>query len=379
MPSTIIITDSSSLIEAERIMNICNACRYCEGYCAVFPAMAKRRAFDATSLDYLANLCHNCTACYHACQYKPPHEFGVNVPNTFAELRLESYQRHIWPVEFAGLLRHNGLVVALVTALVLILVMLLMTLLTSPDTMSQRHLGPGAFYAVISHKVMIAVGGGSFVLGLVVLTVGALQFWQSSGMTIQALLKLPNWLDATRWVATMQYLGGGHGEGCNTDSEVFSNARRYFHQFTMWGFLLCFAATCSATFYEYVLGRLSPFPFMSLPVILGIVGGTGLIIGPAGLWWIKRRSDPVPSQYSGLGMDYAFLALLELISLTGMALLVLRETTAMPWLLTVHLGFVFAFFLLLPYSKFVHGVYRFFALLKYAEEHRATTQKTTTA
>ena len=27
-------------------MTICNACRYCEGYCAVFPAMEKRLTFS---------------------------------------------------------------------------------------------------------------------------------------------------------------------------------------------------------------------------------------------------------------------------------------------------------------------------------------------
>ena len=28
--------------EVSRIMTICNACRYCEGFCAVFPAMTRR-------------------------------------------------------------------------------------------------------------------------------------------------------------------------------------------------------------------------------------------------------------------------------------------------------------------------------------------------
>jgi citrate/tricarballylate utilization protein len=37
-------------------------------------------------------------------------------------------------------------------------------------------------------------------------------------------------------------------------------------------------------------------------------------------------------------------------------------------LLAVHLGFVLAFFLTLPYSKFVHGVYRFAALLRFETE-----------
>ena len=31
--------------EGERLMTICNACRYCEGYCAVWPAMELRRTF----------------------------------------------------------------------------------------------------------------------------------------------------------------------------------------------------------------------------------------------------------------------------------------------------------------------------------------------
>ena len=30
--------------KAERLMTICNACRYCEGFCDVFPAMEKRRS-----------------------------------------------------------------------------------------------------------------------------------------------------------------------------------------------------------------------------------------------------------------------------------------------------------------------------------------------
>ena len=72
--------DPEAAGEVIRVMQICNACRYCEGFCAVFPAMTRRRQFDEGDVGYLANLCHNCGACYHACQYAPPHEFGVNVP-----------------------------------------------------------------------------------------------------------------------------------------------------------------------------------------------------------------------------------------------------------------------------------------------------------
>ena len=58
------------LKEGERIMTICNACRYCEGHCAVFPAMELRSSFPEPDLTYLANLCHDCGSCFHHCQYR---------------------------------------------------------------------------------------------------------------------------------------------------------------------------------------------------------------------------------------------------------------------------------------------------------------------
>src|ERR1700733_14831580 len=98
-------------------MTICNACRYCEGYCAVFPAMEQRVTFGPDDLRYLANLCHNCAECYYACQYAPPHEFAVNVPKTLAGIRLESYQHYAWPAPLAAAFRKNGTVVSLLLAL----------------------------------------------------------------------------------------------------------------------------------------------------------------------------------------------------------------------------------------------------------------------
>jgi citrate/tricarballylate utilization protein len=70
-------------------------------------------------------------------------------------------------------------------------------------------------------------------------------------------------------------------------------------------------------------------------------------------------------------MDIAFIVMLFLTSLTGMALLILRETSAMGPLLALHLGVVFALFLTMPYGKFVHGIYRFVALVRYAMERKA--------
>ncbi len=78
------LTDNEA--EVARQMQICNACRYCEGFCAVFPAMTRRLSFCKAAINYLANLCHNCGACYHAYQYGTPHEFAVNVPQALARV-----------------------------------------------------------------------------------------------------------------------------------------------------------------------------------------------------------------------------------------------------------------------------------------------------
>ena len=134
--------------------------------------------------------------------------------------------------------------------------------------------------------------------------------------------------------------------------------------------MLCFAATTVATVYHYVFGWKAPYPFWSVPVVLGTVGGIGLLVGPFGLLWLKMRRDDALTDPRQTGMDVGFLALLFLTSLTGLLLLGLRETAAMGVLLAVHLGFVLALFLTLPYGKFVHALYRFAALVRFHIEAR---------
>jgi citrate/tricarballylate utilization protein len=69
-------------------------------------------------------------------------------------------------------------------------------------------------------------------------------------------------------------------------------------------------------------------------------------------------------------MDRGFIALLLLVSASGLALLAWRETNALGILLAIHFGLVMAFFLTMPYSKFAHGIFRTAALLKYTIEKR---------
>src|SRR4030088_2573407 len=95
--------------EAQRVLSICNACRYCEGYCAVFPALERRLEFNEDDVHYLANLCHNCGACLYACQYAPPHEFQLNFPKVLAQARKQTYRKYAWPGFLARAFENNGL------------------------------------------------------------------------------------------------------------------------------------------------------------------------------------------------------------------------------------------------------------------------------
>ncbi|ADE38562.1 putative citrate utilization protein B (citB); putative membrane protein [Candidatus Puniceispirillum marinum IMCC1322] len=45
---------SEAHLETSRIMQICNACRYCEGFCTVFPAMERRRTFEDGDTAFFA-------------------------------------------------------------------------------------------------------------------------------------------------------------------------------------------------------------------------------------------------------------------------------------------------------------------------------------
>ena len=354
--------------QGEWFMRICNACRYCEGYCPVFPALERRLTFEEGDLNYLANLCHNCGSCLPACQYAPPHEFVLNFPKMLAEIRGETYKKYAWPGFLAGLFRRNGLAVSLITAASLALFLLATALLAGPSVMFSAHdVREGAFYSVLSHNTMAFTFDAVSLFVLAAFGVGFVRFWRDTGESFGVLLHPMALGRAALDVLRLKHLDGG-GEGCIYPDEGPSLVRRRYHHLTFYGFLLCFASTTVAAFYDYVLGWPAPYSFWSVPVVLGTVGGLGLLIGPAGLLWLKSKRNPDLSDENQQGMDIGFLVLLFLTSLTGLLLLVLRETPAMGVLLAVHLGSVLGLFLTLPYGKFVHAIYRAAALVRYAIE-----------
>lgn len=355
---------SADEAEVARLLQICNACRYCEGYCAVFPAMTRRLAFNPADAHYLANLCHNCGACLHACQYAPPHEFGVNLPRALARVRGQTYVQHAWPAALGALYQRAGLTLALALAAALALFMLL-------ALARQGTLWPAEpvkdFYAIFPHGLMVSLFAPVFGFAMLALGLGLRSFWREAppGPASSAA-----WAEASRDTLGLKHLGGGHGEGCNNDDDAFTLWRRRFHHLTFYGFIACFAATVCATAYHYLLGWPAPYAWTSLPKLLGVPGGVSLMLGSAGLGWLNLRRDPLAGDPTQAAMDRGFIALLFFAAATGLALVAARGTPALPSLLCVHLGVVMALFATMPYGKFAHGMYRAAALLKWAIEKR---------
>jgi len=353
-----------ALQRGEFVMSVCNACRYCEQYCPVFPAMEQRLSFAKADLQYLANLCHNCGECLYACQYAPPHEFGINVPRTLAEIRLQSYEDYCWPRALAVAFRRQGVFTATALAVVFSAVILLATRMLNPQAFSQPATSAD-FYGVVPHGTMISLFGAVFVFVIAALAVGIRRFRKGVGSHVSRTLG-----SGRQALADMLSLRHLHSSGvdCTTAEETRRPWRRWFHHSTFYGFMLCFASTSVAAVYHTFFNWRAPYAYTSVPVVLGTAGGIGLLIGTVGMLVVRTRRDHALGDPAHSGLDDSFIVLLFVTSLTGLVLLVLRHEAAMAALLAVHLGAVLALFLTLPYGKFVHGLYRAAALVKFRSE-----------
>jgi citrate/tricarballylate utilization protein len=233
------------------------------------------------------------------------------------------------------------------------------------------------FYAIFPHNLMVSMFAPIFLWSVLALALGVIKFWREvTPATSGAPLSSPAAAEAAHDALRLKYLGGGHGDGCNNEDDAFTLARKRAHHLTFYGFMLCFAATSVATFYHYVLNLPAPYDFTSLPKILGTVGGISLTLGTLGLWRLNLARDPNHGDAQQRPMDRGFIALLFFISVTGLALMLSKNTAAMPVLLAVHLGMVMALFLTLPYGKFAHGIFRTAALLRFAVEKRQPSKLT---
>ncbi|GEO80103.1 tricarballylate utilization 4Fe-4S protein TcuB [Pararhodospirillum oryzae] len=351
--------------EARRVLTVCNVCAYCTGYCETFRAARRCPRLTDADIYYLAVLCHNCRSCWYACQYAPPNTFGLNVPAVLARVRQRAYRTFAWPPGLGGRGVGDGVpgVVAVLIAVLAILVVPGLVLLGVPPTqLFGLHLGPGAFYEVISLETMTALGGITLGLGALSLLISTWRFWHAISAGRRGS-RLRAWPRALREAFALPNLLGG-GPGCTDRDSRPSGLRRRFHQALVGGVGLCLASTLAASMYHHVFGWVAPYSWLSLPVLLGTAGGVLILVAAAALFVRRQGADPAPTARETLVDDTAFLGLLSAVAASGLALLLARATSAMGLMLALHLGTVAGLFLTLALGKFRHAPFRLAALLR---------------
>ncbi|MCF8567335.1 tricarballylate utilization 4Fe-4S protein TcuB [Alicyclobacillus tolerans] len=363
------MSSNDLVTEGKRQLRVCNACRYCEGYCAVWRAVERHREFSDKDLAYFANLCHDCRDCYFACPFTAPHEFAINPPKLFSGLRVESYRKYAWPNGWTRLLgRRRGFWRVAILAMLFMVVSSIVT--NGVDRIFRHHVGPGAFYKVISEPALeigFGVLGVWFVGGWLF---GAIRFWRDIKPSNLGPVTRKDLIKATSDALKLRYLGR---EGLEEERAV---NRRWLHHLVAYGFILDFISTALGAFYSHVLHVQAPYPIDNPVVILGVLGGIGIIVGTAGLLYGKSKTERAAADENSEESGSAFSVSLLTIGVTGMLVLLLRNTAAMGVVLAIHLGTVASLFFTAPYSKFVHFVYRYLALLRYAQEERTVGSAT---
>ncbi|HEX7405647.1 MAG TPA: tricarballylate utilization 4Fe-4S protein TcuB [Candidatus Nanopelagicaceae bacterium] len=348
--------------EATRQLGICNSCRYCEGLCAVFPALERRTLFEIGDVSQLANLCHDCRACFDSCMYTAPHEFDVNIPKLLSSFRVLDYKRYVWPRQVPRLF--SGWIGVFSGALMSMLLIFLIAIShVGLSGLITKDSGPLSPYLLISSGVLIILLSVPSLFSVVVMVVAGRKYWREVGGTPNGLtLKI---IGQSIWyAATLRYLGGG-GAGCYyPDDEKPEESRRTLHMLVAYGFGFCFVSTTAAAISQDILGIEPPYPWISVPVISGVIGGIGLVIGCLGLLLLKVRSSHVTSVAEMTIKDYGLLIALEFLALSGLATLLTRSTSAFGIVFLIHLSAIVLAFAAAPYSKFVHVVFRFLALLR---------------
>jgi citrate/tricarballylate utilization protein len=345
--------------EASRQLTICNACRYCEGYCAVFPALERRIDLGAGDITHLADLCHDCRACYTACMYAPPHEFAVNPPAVLSQVRRRTYARYLPDPPLPRWLRGRGGTAAAAAAAVVLVVAM--------AAAGHGHGAPGSPYRVIAYPLLLLIAGVPCLWGAAVLAVAAARYWRDTYGSFRGLLSVRALASAARHAATLRYLRGG-GAGCSYPADAPSAARRRLHACVAYGFLACVASTVAAAIEQDLAGVPPPYAVLSAPVLFGLAGGIAMLAGCCGLILLKRRADPVPSDPGMTARDYGLLAALAVLAGTGLLALLFRGTPAYAPVLAVHLAAVVTSFAIAPYTKFAHAIYRVLALVQDSAE-----------
>ena len=343
------IEGNNSTPEAIRQMSICNACRYCEGYCAVWDAIEFKAVLNKGYISHLANLCHDCRDCFYACPYNAPdHEFKLNIPRVLGQVRVETYYANIRPKFMKFSLERPILFTSLSAFIAVILVMVYSSLLFGLNKISTLPMT-----TIIPVSLFKPATMALYLYTLVIWSWEALSYWSeiNEGKRFTASGIMKGVYDA---FFHRNFLGGG--TGCKVPWENNKYFRLTAHSLVFFGFIV---ALISISFYPNIFGYVG---------IVYFLGSLAISIGTVALIYIHIAEDRGSRSQKQSSLDYAFTVLLFFAGITGVLIPISTGTDWFNWNFLIHDALITVVFLIAPFSKFIHPVFRLISLIKYRSD-----------
>ena len=341
------MTEYSGVNEAIRQLSICNACRYCEGYCYVWDAIEMKFIIEPGYVEHLANLCHDCRDCYYACPYnEPDHAFKLNIPKTLGNVRMETYENFIRPKILKKVLQKEG-IITLLTIIIIFIASLLY--------ISSRF-GIYNFYKIPVTSVfpVYLFKGVSYFIYLYVAVLWIFEgvaYWNeiNDGKHMNSMGIFKAIYDA---INHKNFWGGG--TGCKIPSENNKYERPVAHMMVFFGFII---ALISVLFYPGIISGYAGYAYF--------IGSILLFAGSIGMIHIHMVDTKGLRSEKQSAIDYPFTVLLFFVGFTGILIPISVKTYIFNLNFLIHDVFILTLFILAPFSKFIHPLFRFLSLIKY--------------
>ena len=337
--------------EARRQFDICNACRYCEGYCAVWDEMENMKIFSNTNIQHLANLCHDCRECYTVCPFTEPHEFNLNIPKVLSNVRYETYIHNIKPKFMEKAATHqnylwlSAIVLSLLSVFSIGYINVNGNLFAYDNLFLIIHIFP-----VLQFKIFSII---LYTYVIVLWTLEANSYWNSINSGKDNKKITPHSIVSALYdTFSHKYFKGG-GAGCSYPQDNSGKFRLIFHPMVFFGFIIDLIAI---SFY----GHLDIYL-----IIVYMAGSLLMSIGAISLLLAKLYSNRELANKQLLYMDYPFTTIMFLTGITGFIFPIISGYDIFSLIFMFHLCFIATIFLIAPFGKFIHPVYRFLSILKY--------------
>jgi len=315
---------------------------------------------DRLMADHHIWVCHQCNDCSTLCPR------GARPGDVLAALRELAVQHYAVPGVLSKMLRNPlGALIGLVIAAAFVVFMLAvddhLSVLTSAPN-GEAHFGKH----FLSHLTLNVAFTSAFTFFILLGVVGLMRFIADMKKNEPIPSGAPGFIGAVIGAGIDVLLHRKFGR-CDAAS-----GRKVSHFGILWGFLILLVVTAIVVLLVVVAPE--SYPINSLTNPLKIAGnlGAALLIGGSLIAIYDRLTDPDKAGKSGF-FDWFFLLVVFAVGVTGVLTEVARFASLGAgadqnfgwayWMYFIHLTFVFSLLCYLPYSKFAHLLYRFFAMV----------------